>query len=199
MIKHILFDADGVLVHAEMFSVGLEAKYGITHEQTQPFYRGVFQGTLKGDGDLKELIEPYLKEWGWTKTVDDFLNEWFEYEHILDDEIIAYIQKLRADGYKCYLATNQEKYRGQYMIDKMGFGKSFDKTFVSAHLGVGKPDVEFFEKVVKVIGAKKDEVLFWDDAKENIEGAKKFGIHAEFFESFDTFKDIMKDKYEISS
>lgn len=198
MIKHILFDADGVLVHAEMWSNELQRRYGVTHEQVQPFYRGIFQETLSDKRDLKEIIEPYLKEWGWPKTVDAFLNEWFEYEHILDEAFISYIQKLRAKGIKCYVATNQEKYRGQYMIDKMGFGNSFDKVFVSAHLGTQKPAEQFFHKIVDELGANKDEVLFWDDDKQNIAGAKEYGIHAEFFESFDKFKDIMKDKYEIS-
>lgn len=197
MIKHILFDVDGVLVHAEMFSLNVVREYGIPQEKMKEFYKGIFQGTLVGKGDLKEVIEPYLKEWGWPKTVDDYLNEWFEYEHILDEEIIAYVQKLRAKGISCYVATNQEKYRAQYMLEKMGFGESFDKLFASAHLGIGKPDIEFFEKVIKEIGAKKEEVLFWDDTPENVEGAKKAGINGEFYESFGKFKDIMKDKYEF--
>lgn len=198
MIKHILFDADGVLVHADMFSRVLEERYGIKHEQTQSFYRGIFKEALAGNRDLKEIIEPYLKEWGWPKTTDDFLHEWFEYEHVLDEDIIEYIQKLRAKGVHCYVATNQEKYRAQYMIDKMGFGNSFEKLFASAHLGVLKPDQPYYQKILEDIDAKKNEVLFWDDSEENIVGAKKFGIHAEYFDSFDQFKKIMKEKYEIS-
>lgn len=198
MIKHILFDADGVLVHGEMFSRQLEERYDISHETTQPFYQGIFAESLTGKVDLKEIIEPYLKEWGWPKTVDDYLEEWFSYEHVLDEEIIAYIQKLRAKGIGCYVATNQEKYRAQYMIDRMGFKDSFDKLYASAHLGTQKPDLEYFEKILKDLHAKKDEVLFWDDRLENVAAAKKFGIHAEFFESFDTFKQKMKDTYDIS-
>lgn len=186
-------------MHAEMFSLQVAREYGIPQEKMQEFYKGIFQGTLVGKGDLKEIIAPYLKAWGWPKTVEDYLNEWFKYEHVLDKEIIKYAQKLRAKGIKCYIATNQEKYRAQYMIDHMGFGQSFDKLFASAHLGIGKPEQEFFAKVVQEIGAKKDEVLFWDDTQENVNGANEFGIHGEFFESFEAFKTIMKDKYEIST
>lgn len=198
MIKHILFDADGVLVHGDMFSLVLEDRYGISHKTTQPFYQGIFNDSLIGKADLRKIIEPYLKEWGWPKTVDDFLEEWFSYEHVLDEEIIAYIQKLRAKGIGCYVATNQEKYRAQYMIDRMGFKDSFDKLYSSGHLGMLKPALEYYDKVVKDIGAKKDEVLFWDDRMENVVAAKKFGIHAEFFDSFDLFKQKMKDVYDIS-
>lgn len=198
MIKHILFDADGVLVHGDMFSLVLEDRYGISHETTQPFYQGIFNDSLVGKADLREIIEPYLKEWGWPKTIDEYLEEWFSYEHVLDEEIIACIQKLRAKGIGCYVATNQEKYRAQYMIDRMGFKDSFDKLYASAHLGILKPALEYYDRVVKDIGAKKDEVLFWDDRMENVVAAKKFGIHAEFFDSFKTFKQKMKDEYDIS-
>ncbi len=59
-----------------------------------------------------------------------------------------HVQQLRTKEYfVCCVATNQEKYRAQYMLDKMGFGDSFDKIYVSAYLGVQKPDVTFFEKV----------------------------------------------------
>ena len=36
---------------------------------------------------------------------------------------------------------------------------------------------------------KKEEILFFDDSVENIEGAKKFGIRVELFESI---KDLKK-------
>lgn len=192
-----MFDADGVLVHAEMFSLQLERKYGITHEQVRPFYTGVFNLAMTGEADLREIIEPFLQEWGWSGSVDDFLQEWFEYEHVLDEEFLNNIQKLRAKGFKCYVATNQEKYRAQYMIDKMGFGDSFDKVFASAHLGVQKPDQLYYQKILEETGANKDEVLFWDDLEKNIVGAKKFGIHAEVFENVEQFKKVMKEKYEI--
>lgn len=198
MIKHILFDADGVLIHSEMFSRQIEREYGIPRDKLTEFYQGPFPQTIAGKADLKEIIESYLKKWNWPKTVDDYLQEWFEYEHNLDERIVEYVQRLRAKGIHCYVATNQEKYRAQYMIEKMGFKDSFDKLFASAHLGSQKPDLEFFDKVLKEIDAQKDEVLFWDDSHENVAGAKAFGIHAEFFESFEKFKTIMKDRYEIS-
>lgn len=180
-----------------MFSREIERKYGLSREKLQEFYRGIFLKTLNGEADLREVIAPYLKEWGWPKTVDDYLNEWFEYEHVVDEKIIAYIQNLRKQGIGCYVATNQEKYRAEYMFERMDFKNKFDKFYASAHLGAQKPDTEFFKRVIDDLRVKKDEVLFWDDSQGNIDGARQFGIHAEFFESFEKFKDIMKDTYEI--
>lgn len=189
MIKAILFDADGVLINAELFSKVLEREYGISTEVTTPFYNGPFQACLTGDADLKEIIKPYLEKWGWKKSVDEFLMEWFKAEHVINEELVDYIQQLRNKGVKCYLTTNQEKYRAEYMLEQMGFNNSFDKVYASAHLGHKKPELRFYEKVLEDIGdVDKDEVLFWDDSPSKVAGAKEFCIHAEIYTSFKDFK-----------
>jgi beta-phosphoglucomutase-like phosphatase (HAD superfamily) len=40
MIKVVLFDADGVLINTELFSVHLARDYGISMETTLPFFTG---------------------------------------------------------------------------------------------------------------------------------------------------------------
>lgn len=65
------------------------------------------------------------------------------------------------------------------MLEKMGFAEKFDGLYASAHLGAKKPEEEFYAKVMnKLHGVQKNEVLFWDDSFENMEGARKFGIKA---------------------
>jgi putative hydrolase of the HAD superfamily len=190
MIKVIIFDADGVLNHSKRrFSILLAEKYGISVEKTSSFFEGPFQDCLTGDADLKEVIFPYLDKWGWDKGVDALLEYWFQQEHNVDEKIIQYIKELRSRDVLCLLATNNEKYRFQYMLDKMGFSNIFDKTYSSAHMGHKKPEQNFFLKIFKELNnIQKSEVLFTDDSIENIEAAKEFGIHAELYTSLENLK-----------
>ncbi len=148
---------------------------------------------MAGQADVKEVLPPYLNAWGWKEEVDDLLRYWFERDHKIDKEIVAYIHHLRSKGVLCLLATNNEKYRFAYMLDKMGFAKLFDKSYCSALLGCKKPDQKFFSKIYQDIkNIDKKEILFWDDKAENVQAAKDFGIHAELYISTQDFKEKMK-------
>lgn len=195
MIKVILFDADGVMVNGERFSVALDRDYGISIEKTLPFFNGPFQDCLIGNIDLKDAVSPFLIGWGWDKGVDAFLDYWFNIEHKINEELVAYIQELRSKDILCYLATNNEKYRFQYMLDKMGFANCFDKTYASSHLGHKKPNHEFFQKILDdLIGINKDEIFFVDDDAENVNSASEFGIHSLIYTTFDDFKIKLHEK-----
>ena len=132
-----------------------------------------------------------MEKWGWKKSVDDFLEYWFKAEHNIDKRVTDLIEKLRLVGVKCYLATNQEKYRTEYIRNQMGLGKIFDKIFSSAEVGFKKPQSEFFDKVMNEIGLEKNEVQFWDDTEKNILGAKDFGIDARRYRNFEEFQKEM--------
>lgn len=197
MIKVVLFDADGVLINGPMFSEYLARDYGITPDKTWLFFTGVFKECVRGKADLKEELPPYLKKWGWKGTVDDFIHYWHNCEHIINQDLVDYIQNLRKKGIKCYLATNQNKYRFDYMLKEMGFSEFFDKCYASANLGHRKPEIEFFQELLRDLGnIDRSQVLFWDDTPRNIAAAKEFGIHAEFYTDFKDFKEIMKKYLE---
>ena len=148
MIKAIIFDADGVVITNDLyFSQQLERDYGISTATTEPFFKGDFQDCLIGKADLKEKLAKHIKDWNWQGTVNDLLDYWFKCEHNVNKKLIKDIQKLRAKGIKCYLATNQEKYRTDYITKKMGFGNFLDGIFSSAHIGHTKPNKKFFEHI----------------------------------------------------
>lgn len=200
MIRVILFDADGVLIRGEMASRYFEQKYGITHETTVAFYRGPFLDCLLGKQDMHDLLPAYLKKWGWKKSTEAFIAEWFDYENKVDQALVHYVQELRGRGIRCYVVTNQEKHRAEYMLQRMGFATSFDGLFASAHLGAVKPDRMFYERVMHELpGTTKEQVLFWDDSEANVAGAREFGLHGELYSDEVDYKAVTESYITGSS
>lgn len=190
--KCILFDADGVVIDTDVFSVQYQKQFGVANEVMLPFFKGVFQECLVGKADLKVVVKPYLPDWKWTGTVDEFLEFWFKAEHHIDDRMIRLIKDLQSKGVKCYLATKQEKYRTKYIRNEMGFDDVFDHIFSSADIGAKKPEREFYESIFQWIektdGLSKDELFFVDDSEENVTSAIDFGIDSMLYKNFDDFE-----------
>jgi putative hydrolase of the HAD superfamily len=193
MIKVVIFDGVNCITYQEPLSVGLERDYKIPLEKTLPFFKGVLQDCVVGQSDVKEVLPVYLNDWGWKDGVEGLLRYWFERDHKIDTKLVSYISELRNKGILCLLATNNEKYRFAYMLDRMNFNKIFDKAYCSALLGCKKPDQQFFSKILDDLkDIKKEEILFFDDKVENVKGAKEFGVQAEIYTTFEDFKEKMK-------
>jgi putative hydrolase of the HAD superfamily len=196
VIKAVLFDTDGVIINSEMFSIIYSKKYNIPYDEMLPFFKGEFQDCIIGKADLSEIVKPWLKKWKWEGSVKEFLEFWFKSEHNLDKNIIKIIKDLRKKGIKCYIATNQEKHRTEYMKNEMDFEDLFDEVFSSSDIGYKKPNKRFYEFVINKIKDKykinADEIIFFDDSQENVDEAKKLGIKANLYKTFDEFKSILK-------
>jgi len=189
MIKTILFDADGMLIITEMFSVQYCKEFDVPYEEILPFFENELGPCLIGQADLKEKVSPYLEKWKWNKSVEEFLEYWFESENHVDYRIIETIKELQEKGIRCCLVTNQEKYRTRFMREKMGFSKIFDKVFTSAEIGFKKPNLDFFKHIMEELGDLKEEVVFWDDKEKNVRAAEEFGFKAFVYKDFEGFKE----------
>lgn len=197
MVTTLIFDADGVLINGEAFADVLARDFAIDAAKEKEFFSTKFQDCLVGKADLKESIAPYLPSFGWRGTADEFLDYWFKAEHSIDEPLMDYVQQLRAAGVTAVLATNQEEYRTKYMLEHMGFKNAFDKIYSSAHVGVKKPAVEFYQHIVDDLKANKHNVLFWDNDQRNVQGATDYGIKAELYTTYDSFLQIMIQKYSF--
>ncbi|MEQ6120946.1 HAD family phosphatase [Reichenbachiella sp. MALMAid0571] len=60
-----------------------------------------------------------------------------------------------------------------------------DYVFFSHELNMRKPDIEIYREILTKSKTKASEALFMDDKLENLEGAKKVGIHTKLISSPD--------------
>jgi putative hydrolase of the HAD superfamily len=200
MIRAILFDVDQVLVNlgGKYFTVHLEEQYNIPQNVTAPFFEGEFMDCIVGKKDLKEILPKYIEEWGWKGTLEELLHFWHTSEHIVNEPLMEELTRYRGNGIKVYLATNQEKYRMEYILNEMGFRDIFDDAFASAHLGHRKPAKECFQSILQsLVIFEPQDILFWDYLLENVEAAREVGLHAEQYQNFEHFKQVMDQRYHL--
>ena len=180
-IKICLFDADGVLTLPEEFFTQFYARSrGLDPSGFEAFFKNEFPAARVGQADLKELIAKNPALWQWEGTIDELLKLWFKTEDVRNEPLIMAIQNIRSLGIPCFVATNQEQYRAQYMQETM-FKDEFDGYFVSALLGLEKPNVTFYEAVLSHLQTtmpelKPENVLFVDDSEKNVSSAESVGM-----------------------
>jgi len=196
--KVILFDADGVTLKkgTEYFSEKFAREYDAPLDEITEFFKHEFRECQTGKRDLKKELEERLPKWGWDKSVDEFLEYWFESDVHIDEKVIGKIRELRAQGVICCLATDQEKYRAQYLHDRLG--NEFEHLFFSYELGHTKNEQGFFMEAAHQLDVEPKDMRYWDDDKKNIEVAKELGIDARFFKTIDDLDDEHHPPSEIS-
>ncbi|HLM84017.1 MAG TPA: HAD family hydrolase [Candidatus Bathyarchaeia archaeon] len=163
MKNTIIFDADEVVVKREMyFSQRLAGDFNIPEEKVMDFFRNEYRECATGKTDLKKVLEKYINVWGWEGSVDDLLKYWFEHEREIDDEMVQEIKSLRARGYTCCLATNNESYRTRYLVNEVGLGNLFDHIFSSAEIGHLKVENDFWRHVENTLETSLTDIIVWD-------------------------------------
>lgn len=188
-MKALLVDADGVALkrHEEYFSTRFAREYGVPIEELIEFFKGDFRLTQRNKADLKKLLEPLLPRWNWSKGVDEYLSYWFTNDCHPDEDVLARVAALRARGVKCYLATDQEKYRASYIRDTLSFSKVFDGTFFSYEVGHTKDEPQFFEHIAKTLSLEPHKISYIDDDEKNVAVAKSVGVDGRYYQSLEDF------------
>ena len=182
-MKTILFDADGVTLkrQTEYFSERFAREYNVPLVEVVSFFKNEFRLCQQGKADLKEELSKKLPAWGWQKSTDDFLLYWFTTDTIPNDAVMSEVENFRRQGTKCYLVTDQEKYRAEYLRDTLNFKNRFDGCFFSCELGYSKSEPAFFATVIIQLNLPPDEIVYWDDDQKNVDAAESLGIDARFY------------------
>lgn len=196
--KVIIYDNDGMVTHGGRFSEQYSKEFGIDVSVMTPFFEGPFKKCLTGKADLKEELGKVLGAWKWRGTVDELMQYWFVIGDSIYEDVYASILVLKEQGLIVCLATNQERYRTEYLINKLSYDKIFDEIFSSAKLGAYKHSVEGLEKISQILREKynvsdRGEIMYWDDREGNIESLNKIGFNGQQYRDHNSFKAILAE------
>lgn len=188
-----MFDVDGVLVQAFVWARMLEEEHGLDQARTAPFFTGPFKKCVIGKSRLKEELLPFLEQWGWPTTVDDFVHRWFVADSSVNTHALEVVDDLRHNGLPCYVASTQEAERVAYLRNEMGLAERFDGFFFSCDMGVQKPDRKFFDLATHAIGVEPDQIVFLDDHQPNIDGAREAGWRSSLCSIGDDLRENLRE------
>ncbi|MGW6195059.1 HAD family hydrolase [Kribbella sp. NPDC055110] len=178
-IRHVLFDADGVLQDLPGgWYAAMEPYLG---DRAKDFLHETWSDELPmlaGRGDYLPLLAASLERYGVRTPATEVYDAVWK-NIVLIEESLDIVRTLKRNGYGVHLGTNQECYRGAHMREVLGYDDLFDVSCYSYDLGVAKPDPAFFTRAADRIGADASSILFIDDTPKNITGARTAGLQAE--------------------
>jgi putative hydrolase of the HAD superfamily len=178
-IQAVLFDADGVVQRQKPDWLSRLKQLCGDPDRVEQFLTDVFDAELPclvGADDFESSLTKVLKQWNSAATASEALNIFTMIDP--DDTVFELIRALRSNGTLVALATNQQQYRANYMLNELGYADEFDQVFCSCHLGHAKPSANYFMKALEILDLPAASALFIDDHEENVEAAKKVGLHA---------------------
>jgi putative hydrolase of the HAD superfamily len=188
-----LFDADGVIQRAnpDRFDV-LSSLSGGNGDLLEEIFAAERPAAL-GQADFVEVLTGVLQGWGAQDQLDVALQAWREIEP--DGNALRLVEQLRESGVRCFVASNQHRYRADVMSRHLGYAEHFDGELYSYSLGAAKPDTAFFEQALRCAKADPATTIFIDDSLTNIEAATAVGIstvHARPDEPSDAWIELVR-------
>lgn len=95
----------------------------------------------------------------------------------LDGALVQFIRELRQD---CRTALLSNAWPGmrQMIENEWGIADCFDDLFISAELGLAKPDPKIYRLALDRLSLPPARAVFVDDFSENVRAAAALGLHA---------------------
>lgn len=194
-LRAVIFDFGGVLIRTEDYGPreALARRYGVSREYLEYLVLTGPEGIRAQLGEIhpRDLWRYVARELGIPHPDPDALERQFWGGDRFNTEIIEFARSLRG-RYKVALLSNA-------WITLRDFLKTtpvadlFDVQVISAEVGLMKPDPRIYARVLGELGVLPHEAVFIDDMPENVEGARRVGLHAlRFTDNPTLFRDLKR-------
>jgi HAD superfamily hydrolase (TIGR01509 family) len=125
----------------------------------------------------REFAVGVIEELNLLLSPDEFIRQFISWDRGMLPGALDLLERLRSIFLLVCLSNNKELHWPP-LRDKVGLDRKFDYCFISHEMGLMKPDEKAFLHVIKKVGRRPEEFLFFDDNQECIETAFKLGMSA---------------------
>jgi 2-haloacid dehalogenase len=114
---------------------------------------------------------PRHRDW-----IERYASDWERMFAGAFEESVAQIARLRARGHRLHALSNYPAERIRFLYHAFPFMSDFHTVVLSGLIGAAKPDERIYSYLLARIGRRN--CLFVDDRDENVEAARRCGMHA---------------------
>lgn len=182
-IRAILFDMDGVLVHAkdwhyESLNLALEdvGYHPISREDHLAYYDGLpTRKKLERLAKEQHIPQRAIEEINRTKQV--YTLQHIEERCVPNPRHLEALKKLKDDGYRMGLCSNSVRETVELIVTKTQLGPYLEFTLSYEDVARPKPDPAMYIEAMRRLGAMPKETLVLEDNTNGIEAARVAGAH----------------------
>lgn len=185
MIKVIVFDMGQVLIEFDPYK--FVKTLGYTDERVNDYlmnhifcsktWRDMDSGTISSENGYAHIIETIDEKY--KKDAQLLTSTWWSIAKPIEG-MIDLVNEIKEKGYKLYLLSNASDNHAYYW-NKLPYEKFFDGLYVSAFHKKIKPNKEIYEDFLNEFQLSRNECLFIDDTKKNVDAAIECGIQSHQF------------------
>lgn len=180
MSKVILFDLGNVLARPlNNYELYENLKCKISYQEFENYWFcdevviDAHKGLVSDEYHIKKLLE-FCKS---DLSIKDFYTIYNELDNSLYIDTVNIIKKLKDDGYKVGILSNLRLMDYNRYKDAINL-LNLDYEFLSYEMGFIKPYDEIYQMVIQKCNCDSKDIVFFDDNKKNVDGAKRCGINA---------------------
>lgn len=178
MIKNLVFDIGNVLMEYRGYILLEES--GLTKEEAKVIGGELFEdktwSLLDMGMPIADVLEEYKKVFPQYSHYIEYVLTHVEEMPIYWKDVWAKVHELKEAGYHIYIVSNYSREMLDIHTKGLPFWDDVDGAVISADVKMIKPHAEIFEYLLNHYHLKADECVFFDDRRENTDGAKKCGI-----------------------
>lgn len=187
--KAIGFDYGGVIagIPSPEFNKRVTRLLGVNSKTFQDVYFE-FNHLMNNNNILswQDFWKKVTEELGVFDKYDDLIKFIEELpRHEINDQIVGLIDKLRTNGYKVGLLSNND-IAAANKFRETGLANHFDAVVISAEIGYSKPHPKAFETFIKQLGVEANELIYIDDTEKSLATAKEIGYCPVLFNNYDS-------------
>lgn len=194
-VKYAIFDVGGVCYHYTLDKLNQYFRNKATNKSYFDNKKGIksfnYNPFMKGEVDFTQFCKDLCSHCNisYSSDMEEEINaEMHNGVGAIFKETLEVMNNLRKQNIEICLLSNALP----NLIDTADFLTNRDNIFVSYELGLLKPNIEIYKKVLQKLNVNPKEVIFIDDKSRNIDAAKSIGMHGIVFNQQTIIEEINK-------